>query len=602
MPLPDTLLNPIPGENPSGQSLRYAPVYDKIKEARREDVDLPQGDWSRELKKADSIAVIKLATEALATKSKDLQLASWLTEALLREESFVGLKAGLDLLQGLLSNFWETLYPEPEDGDMELRVAPLNWIGAYLGEQVRKAPLTKSGHNFLKYVESRALGTEEACSGNDARMEARTTALSEGKLAPEEFDRDVVLTSRAFYVKMLQEIEGSLATLQSIDDFCTEKAGRESPGFNNLRGVLEDVQSLAASFLKTKPDPAAAAVSSPEAPEEESEPGSEETSAISAEEGGAPARRSAASSKEPVDLDDAHRRILSGIEFLRKTDPLNPAAYLAVRGLRWGELRAGGISPSEAQLEPPPSEIRQQLRRLALEGQWQEVLDTAEGAMALPCGRAWLDLQRYVTRAYQELGSDFDPTAKAIRSGVCALISDLPDLPQCTFLDDTPVANPETLAWLKEISSSSERPEENPIQAESLEEKEAVNAESQAPDARELALQAARSGKVQEAIEILSREIAQERSGRARFQRKVQLAEICLAYRHETIAYPILKELAQEIERRRLDEWESPNVLGTALALLFRCLNKMNHDEAEKQEVYQRICRLDPAQALACLK
>ena len=45
MPLRDDILNPIPGDNPSGENLRYAPVYDKIKEARRQDDDAPQGQW-----------------------------------------------------------------------------------------------------------------------------------------------------------------------------------------------------------------------------------------------------------------------------------------------------------------------------------------------------------------------------------------------------------------------------------------------------------------------------------------------------------------------------------------------------------------------------
>ena len=93
MPLRDDLLNPIPGDNPSGANLRYAPVYDKIKEARREDDDAPQGEWERERKVADWKQVIKLAGEALATKSKDLQLAAWLTEAMLRTEGFAGLLA-----------------------------------------------------------------------------------------------------------------------------------------------------------------------------------------------------------------------------------------------------------------------------------------------------------------------------------------------------------------------------------------------------------------------------------------------------------------------------------------------------------------------------
>jgi type VI secretion system protein ImpA len=86
MPLRDDLLNPIAGENPSGASLRYDPLFDKIKEARREDDDAPQGEWAHERKAADWKQVIKLAGEALATKSKDLQLAAWLTEATLRTE------------------------------------------------------------------------------------------------------------------------------------------------------------------------------------------------------------------------------------------------------------------------------------------------------------------------------------------------------------------------------------------------------------------------------------------------------------------------------------------------------------------------------------
>ncbi len=37
MPVREDLLQPIPGPKPGGASLRYDPVYDKLKEARRED-------------------------------------------------------------------------------------------------------------------------------------------------------------------------------------------------------------------------------------------------------------------------------------------------------------------------------------------------------------------------------------------------------------------------------------------------------------------------------------------------------------------------------------------------------------------------------------
>jgi len=56
MPLRNDLLTPIPGENPSGPDLRYnskVPIYDQVKEARRQDDDLAQGDWQHERKVAD---------------------------------------------------------------------------------------------------------------------------------------------------------------------------------------------------------------------------------------------------------------------------------------------------------------------------------------------------------------------------------------------------------------------------------------------------------------------------------------------------------------------------------------------------------------------
>src|ERR1035441_9449936 len=88
MPLREDLLTPIAGENPAGANLYYDTVFDQIKEARREDEDdLPEGDMVlAQKKKADHRAVIKMAGEALANKSKDLRLAGWLVESQLRVE------------------------------------------------------------------------------------------------------------------------------------------------------------------------------------------------------------------------------------------------------------------------------------------------------------------------------------------------------------------------------------------------------------------------------------------------------------------------------------------------------------------------------------
>jgi len=81
MPLRDDILVPIPGENPCGVDLRYDTkllVFDKIKEARRQDDELAQGAWQAERKTANWPVVIKLAQDTLATTSKNVQLAAYL--------------------------------------------------------------------------------------------------------------------------------------------------------------------------------------------------------------------------------------------------------------------------------------------------------------------------------------------------------------------------------------------------------------------------------------------------------------------------------------------------------------------------------------------
>jgi type VI secretion system protein ImpA len=231
------------------------------------------------------------------------------------------------------------------------------------------------------------------------------------------------------------------------------------------------------------------------------------------------------------------------------------------------------------------------------------VLEQAETAMGMECGRGWLDVQRYVCRACYELGSYYDPIKNAVLSGVRALLTDYPSLPELTMMDDTATANAETVAWIRDEvkpgagahsaagaameapSWESETPSEPGVQAP--------------PDVFELAMQAARNGRPQEGIELLMREMTQERTGRGRFQRKAQLAQLCVGTPHEPIAFPILKDLAAEIERRKLEDWEAPDLLAHPLALLYRCLSHVEGSQEESQKLYSWLCRLDPLAALS---
>jgi len=254
MPLRDDLLSPIPGDSPSGKNLRYAPVFDKIKEARRHDDDAPQGEWQRERKVADYKQVVKLGGDALATQSKDLQLAAWLTEAYLHLEGFAGLQQGLGLVRGLIENFWDTLYPEIEDDDVELRSAPLEWVGTRLDDPVRKAPLTRGGFSYYRFKESRAVGSEEDAAQSEQKRQAREQAVADGKVTFEEFEKDSATTPTAQYEGWVAALDGSLESIESLRALCDEKFGNYAPSFTPLKAALEEVRNVVNQILQKRLD------------------------------------------------------------------------------------------------------------------------------------------------------------------------------------------------------------------------------------------------------------------------------------------------------------------------------------------------------------
>ncbi len=66
------LLAPIPGDRPTGISLRFEGTYDLVRDARREDdPNLPQGVWRAERKQARWPEVDTVCRAALE-RSKDL--------------------------------------------------------------------------------------------------------------------------------------------------------------------------------------------------------------------------------------------------------------------------------------------------------------------------------------------------------------------------------------------------------------------------------------------------------------------------------------------------------------------------------------------------
>ena len=321
MPLSADLLKPIDGNNPSGVDVRYDTkllIYDKINEARRQDDGLAQGDWQQERKVANYPVVVKLAQDALATKTKDLQLAAWLTEAMLHTEGFSGLAEGLSLCHGLISDFWETVYPLLEDGDEEKRAAPLDWLGTSLEVPLKNVPLVRAGYDWFKYTESRLVGYEDQVQG-DKEKKIRAQRIAEGKLAPEVFDKAFAGNPKTFYLQSEKQLDGCLAAVKRLEELCDKTFQSAAPSFGKLKKGLEEVRHTVHGLLErkreTEPDSVEDNVSA------SASPGAEMRAAAGNETGaeGMSIVISVLTSAEPAERREVIASVARAAAFLRQT-------------------------------------------------------------------------------------------------------------------------------------------------------------------------------------------------------------------------------------------------------------------------------------------
>jgi type VI secretion system protein ImpA len=275
----NAILTPIPGDNPAGEDLRYTDVYERIKEARRADDMLNQGDWQHEVKRSNWTAVVDIAGEALGTRTKDIQIAVWLIEGLIKKQGFVGLNAGLTILESFIRDFWDRVYPLAEDGDLEYRSGPLEFLNDKVALSIREIPLTDekaSSFSWNKWQESRQVGYEKDTKNqwgdtDDNKLRARQDQINEGKIPAETFDGAVAKTSKEFYIKLADDLDACIATYGRLDAVVDEKFGRDAPRLSDLMKATEDCQRLVNTILKDRggrdipaPVPAAEPAAAPE--------------------------------------------------------------------------------------------------------------------------------------------------------------------------------------------------------------------------------------------------------------------------------------------------------------------------------------------------
>src|SRR5580704_6546680 len=94
----DVLLAPLGDSEPAGSSSVYFEMRSQLEDLRREvnpeDFDANDPTRPTESKRADWSRIEELTRETLATTSKDLRIAGYLIEALVKRYGFSGLRDG----------------------------------------------------------------------------------------------------------------------------------------------------------------------------------------------------------------------------------------------------------------------------------------------------------------------------------------------------------------------------------------------------------------------------------------------------------------------------------------------------------------------------
>lgn len=329
------LLQPISEDNPVGDDIREdsspTSAYYSIKDARNaaraaERNNMFDGNNSE----ADDHwrKVLELAPDILQTQTKDLEIASWYTEALIRRHGFQGLRDGFKLIHDLIDQYWDHLYPLPDEDGIETRVASLSGLNGEGAEGVLIAPIRNveitQGHepgpfSFWKYQQ--ALEVEKIID-----EEAKNDKKTKLGFSNADVEHAVSESSETFFVNMRDDVSDAINTYREISQMLDEYCGiNDSPPSSNIINILEDCLGTINHIGKYK-------MPAEDLAENAGADFEEESSSLSA-------TVSAVQTTGPVkSRAEAFKKLTEISEFFRKTEPHSPISYILERAVKWGDM------------------------------------------------------------------------------------------------------------------------------------------------------------------------------------------------------------------------------------------------------------------------
>jgi type VI secretion system protein ImpA len=346
----EALLAPIPGDAPQGVDIREDSSGDsprnRLRDARFAARDAERGKEADDTDARDPRplwrSVREIALKTLAETTKDLEVAAWLTEALLRSDGLAGLAAGAQLMAGLAERYWDGLFPLPDDYGMETRVAPVTGLNGRDGNGSLIQPLYKltlfhrsdgTPVAYYQFKQSEPLDTLDA-------------------------------KQRIEFAALLSDARAAHDAWQTMAAVMDAKAGADGPSTTAVRDRLTEIMDIAARYA-----PAEATGDDPATKPGEAAGGRTEDAAAADNVGfaGVVGARGQAASRE-----GALRALSEIANFFRRTEPHSPLSYTLDEAVRrgrmtWPELLAEVVADMDARnsilttlgIRPPPPDAQE---------------------------------------------------------------------------------------------------------------------------------------------------------------------------------------------------------------------------------------------------
>lgn len=328
----EPLLQPITPESPCGEDLSYDPSFNELETLAKgkEGAQISDNpDWQVAAEEPDWKAVRDKSCELFA-RSKDLRIATTLALALLKIDGIPGLRDGIVLLQRLIREQWEGVYPrlDPEDNnDPTQRVnivaglaKPLATFGDPMRfiERVRNAPLSNSAQ----------MGRFSLADITQLGLPPGTTATPPNEEQVKAAFRDTNVDELSALAAAVNEAKTALGDLDAA--FMELIGAGNSPNFDELNNTLGEIVATLAPYL---PQDASLDDLLSDLPTGDSGGGSSDSSSSASSSGGGGSFTGEIKSRT-----DVARAIDQICEYYRQAEPGSPVPLLLKRAQRLVDL------------------------------------------------------------------------------------------------------------------------------------------------------------------------------------------------------------------------------------------------------------------------